>query len=183
MDRMCPSPGIRIRHSQMVRRTSRRAPAFACCLAIFLGAVLAPAPTLAQRVRITSLSDVDFGLIANLQADSRRSQNVCLFSNGSANAYSVSASGSGPGGSFTLANGSSALAYTVEWSQQSGQTSGTALTANGTLSGQTSVATHQFCNSGPATSASLTIVLRATELSRAREGGYRGSLTLLIAAE
>lgn len=183
MERMYPSPGIRLRHPQAARRTCRSAPAFACCLAVFLGAVLSPSPALAQKVRITSLSDVDFGVIANLQADSRRSQNICLFSNSSANAYSVAASGSGPGGSFTLANGSSALAYTVEWSQQSGQTSGTALTANGILSGQTSAATHQFCNSGPATSASLTIVLRAAELSRAREGSYRGSLTLLIAAE
>lgn len=134
-------------------------------------------------MRITSLSDVDFGLIANLQADSRRSQNICLFSNSAGTRYSVSASGSGPSGSFTLANGSSALAYDVEWSQQSGQTSGSSLIANGILSGQTSAATHQFCNNGPATSASLTIVLRAAELSRARQGNYSGSLTLLIAAE
>ncbi len=157
------------------------APAIASCLAMF--AVMIPSPVSGQKVRITNLSDVDFGLIANLQVESRRSQNICLFSNSAGNAYSVSASGSGSGGSFALANGSSSLAYDVEWSQQSGQTSGTSLSANGVLSGQTSAATHQFCNSGPAATASLTIVLRAAELSQAREGSYSGSLTLLIAAE
>ena len=95
----------------------------------------------------------------------------------------MTASGSGPGGSFALANGSSLLAYDVEWSQQSGQTSGALLAANGTLTGQTSAATHQFCNSGPPVSASLTIVLRAADLSQAREGNYGGSLSLLIAPE
>ena len=150
---------------------------------LFLGAVAQPAPVSAQKVRITGLSDVDFGLITNLQADNRRSQNLCLFSNSPGGAYSVVASGSGPGGSFALGNGSSSLAFDVEWSPQSGQTSGTRLSANSPLPGQASAATHQFCNSGPATSASLTIVLRATELSRARGGLYSGSLTLLIAAE
>ena len=137
----------------------------------------------AQKVRITGISDVDFGQIANPQAESRRSQSLCVFSNSNGNAYSVIASGSGPGASFALANGPNSLAYEVEWSQQSGQSSGTQLSANGALTGQTSAATHQFCNSGPSTSASLTIVLRAAELSQAQEGNYSGSLTLLIAAE
>ncbi len=136
-----------------------------------------------QKVRITGLTDVDFGLIANLQAESRRSQNVCLFSSSVGGTYGVVASGSGPSGAFTLADGSGSLAYDVEWSQQSGQTSGTTLSPNKTLTGQVSPATHQFCNSGPPTSASLTLVLRAAELSQARQGTYSGSLTLLIVAE
>lgn len=159
------------------------APGIASFLIIFLGAVAQPSPALAKKVRITGLSDVDFGLIMNLQAENRRSQSLCLFSNSDGSAYSIVASGSGPGGSFALANGSSALAYDVEWSQQSGQNSGTQLSANGTLNGQTSAATQQFCNGGPATSASLIIVLRAADLSQAREGIYSGSLTVLIAAE
>lgn len=180
---MQPSPGIR--HGQLRAEwpTRRIASAIASCLVIFLGAVVIPSPACAQKVRITNVTDVDFSLIANLQVESRRSQNICLFSNSAGNAYSVAASGSGPGGSFTLANGSSSLPYDVEWSTQSGQTSGTSLSANQILSRQTSAATQQFCNSGPAASASLTIVLRAAELSRAREGNYSGSLTLLIAAE
>lgn len=152
-------------------------------MALLLAAAGLSSPASAQKVRITNLSDVDFGLIANLQAESRRSQSICVYSNSVGSAYSVTASGSGPGASFALANGTSLLPFDVEWSQQSGQTSGTLLSANSALTGQTSAAVHQFCNSGPPTSASLTIVLRAAELSQAREGAYSGSLTLLIAAE
>lgn len=183
MEGMPPSPKVRHGRAQAARRSCRMAPGIAACLAMLYGAVAHPSPASAQKVRITNLSDVDFGLIANLQAETRRSQSICLYSTSVGNAYSVAASGSGPSGSFALANGSSSLAYDVEWSQQSGQTSGTLLSANGILTGQTSAATHQFCNTGPATSASLTIVLRAPELSQAREGSYSGSLTLLIAAE
>ena len=183
MERLPPSPELPHGRAPVAQRARRLVPAIAACLALFLGGVAQPAPAWAQKVRITSLSDVDFGLITNLQADNRRSQSVCLYSNSSAGAYNVVASGSGPGGSFMLGNGPSSLAYDVEWSPQAGQTSGTRLSANSPLTGQASAATHQFCNSGPATSASLTIVLRAAELSTAREGPYSGSLTLLIAAE
>jgi hypothetical protein len=152
-------------------------------LAIALAAAIHPLPAPAQKVRITNLSDVNFGLISNPLAESRRSQNVCIYSNSSAGAYSVAGSGSGAGAAFALSNGPSSLAYDVEWSDVSGQTSGTGLVPNVALTGQRSSATHQFCNSGPATSASLTIVLRAADLSQAREGSYSGSLTILITAE
>ncbi len=184
MEQLPPSsPGLRLGGAVVRRRTYRMASAFAPFLALFLGALAQSSPASAGKVRITGLSDVDFGLIMNLQAENRRSQSICLFSNSDGAAYSIAASGSGPGGSFALANGSSALAYSVEWSQQSGQNSGTQLSANQVVTGQTSAATQQFCNSGPATSASLIIVLRPADLSQAREGNYSGSLTVLIAAE
>ena len=129
------------------------------------------------------LSDVDFGTIANLQADSRRSQNICLYSNATAGGYSVVATGSGPGSGFSLSSGPNQLPFDVEWSGQSGQSSGAALSPNVAITGQTSSATQQFCNSGPASSASLILVLRGSELARARQGNYSGTLTLLIAAE
>lgn len=182
MERKQPSLGFRLTSAHAKRRFRHSMPAIAC-LAVFLDLVIVSPPASAQKVRITNLSDVDFGLITNLQSESRRSQNICVFSSSAGNAYSVAASGSGPGGSFALASGASALAYDVEWSQQSGQTSGVSLSANGVLTGQTSAAAHQFCNSGPTTTASLIIVLRSAELSQAREGNYSGSLTLLIAAE
>src|SRR3989337_1896697 len=117
MERMPPSPELRHARGLLARRAWHRAPAIASGLGLFLGAVALSAPASAQKVRITNLSDVDFGLIANLQAESRRSQSICLFSSGLGNAYSVTASGSGPGGSFALASGSSSLPYDVEWSQ------------------------------------------------------------------
>lgn len=142
-----------------------------------------PVPASAQKVRITNIADVNFGLISNLQSESRLSQSICLYSSSAGAAYSISASGSGTGSAFALSSGPDSLSYDVEWSPQSGQSAGTPLTPNVTLTGQTSAATHQFCNSGPATSASLTIVLRASELSAARQGSYSGSLTLLVSAE
>lgn len=174
-----PSPRSRARSTR--DRDGARA-RFASGLAA-LCIAFAPQAATAQKVRVTNLTDVNFGLIANTQAEARRSQNICLYSNSTGGAYSVSASGSGPGSSFVLTNGPDSLAYAVEWSDSSGQTSGTELTPSVALTGQQSVATHQFCNSGPATTASMTIVLRAANLSQARQGNYAGTLTLLIAAE
>lgn len=140
-------------------------------------------PAQADKVRITALSDVNFGTVANLQVDNKLSQNVCVYSNGPTNGYNVTATGSGTGSAFLLANGANTMAYQVQWRAQSGQTSGTNLTSGTALTGLTSVATQQSCNAGPSTSASLIIILPATSLSQARAGNYSGSLTLLIGAE
>lgn len=180
---MPPSPAVRVgrgRRALPIRPSMTHLPHW---LAIAVVVAIHSFPVSAQKVRITNLSDVNFGLISNPLAESRRSQNVCLFSNSAANAYSVAASGSGTNAAFTLSNGSNSLGYDVEWSDRSGQTTGTGLVPNVALTGQTSLAAQQSCNSGPSTSASLTIVLRATALSQAREGNYSGSLTLLIAAQ
>lgn len=150
-----------------------------------LAAFLAPAPLAAQsnNVRITQLSDVAFGSIANLGVDSTRAQNVCVFAHTAIGGYRVTATGSAPGGAFALSSGSNALAYEVQWSSSSGQSSGAMLSPNVTLSGQVSAATHQACNNGPATTASLILVLRSTALSGAMAGSYSGTLTLLIGPE
>jgi hypothetical protein len=136
-----------------------------------------------NNVRITGLSDVSFGTIANLATDSVRSQNICVYSNSPTNGYYVQATGSGSGGAFTLASGSNALAYEVQWSPVSGQSSGTSLSPTVALHGQTSAATQPSCNSGPSSSASLIIILRSAQLSAANAGTYSGTLTLLVAPE
>ena len=146
-------------------------------------AIVLPSPAVAQKVRITGLADVNFGTLTNLGADALRSQNVCLFSQGVSGGYNVRANGSGAGGAFTLANGGSSLVYEVQWNQSSGQSSGTTVAANSTLSGLTSIATQQTCNSGPPTTASLIILLRSAALSSATAGAYSGTLTLIVAPE
>lgn len=165
------------------RSTLSGAPRPALCTALLLALASCPFPASAQKVRITNLSDVDFGLVTNLQSDARRSQNLCLFSNSGGSRYSITATGSGAGSSFTLSNGSGSLGYDVEWSDQSGQAAGTSLAPGVASTGRVSSATQQSCNSGPPTSASLIIILRASALAQAREGNYSGSLTLLVAAE
>ena len=167
--------------ARLARGSLKRALRAMSCAALALAFI--PSPAAADKVRITNISDVNFGMITNLQADARQSQNICVFSNSTAGAYSILASGSGTGSAFTLSNGSNSLAYEVQWADQSGQTSGTSLAPNVTATGRTSSASHQSCNTGPPTSASLVIILRASQLGQARAGNYSGSLTLLVAAE
>ena len=154
-------------------------------LAAFLGLLLVgqPAQAASNKVRITSLSDVAFGTIANLSVDGIRSQDLCLFADTATNGYNITATGTGPGGAFQLSAGLGSMAYEVQWSSTSGQSVGTQLSPNVPLTGQASAATHQLCANGPATSASLIIVLRASALSSASAGTYSGNLTLVVGAE
>lgn len=153
----------------------------ACPALVLLCAV--PASAASNKVRITNLSDVAFGTVANLASDAVQSQSLCLYADTATNGYNVRASGSGSGGAFTLSSGNDSLPFEVQWSSSGGQSSGTQLTANVALSGQVSAAVQQTCNSGPASSASLIVVLRSAALSSAAAGSYSGSLTLLIGAE
>ena len=154
-------------------------------LALAFGALLSSSasPVLAaSNVRITGLSDVAFSSVS-FSSDTTLAENVCAYSNSSTNGYRVTATGTGSGGAFSLASGSNVLAYEVQWSAQSGKTSGVQLTAGVPLTGLTSTATQQACNAGPATSASLIVILRSSAVSAATAGTYNGSLTLLIAPE
>ena len=167
-------------------RAARGVHLFAAALsAIPLVILVAPAEVSAasNKVRITALSDVAFGTIANLNADAVAIQSVCLYADTNTNGYNVTASGTGPGGSFALSSGATSLPYDVQWSGSPGQSSGTRLTANVPLTGQVSTATQQTCSSGPAASASLIVVLPTTGLSSATAGSYSGNLTLLIGPE
>lgn len=136
-----------------------------------------------SRVRISGLSDVAF-TNADPSVDASNAQNVCVWSNSSTNGYRVTASGSGAGSAFTLANASLTVPYTVEWSASSGQTSGSALTAGTALTGLTSTATNPNCASGPSSSASLIVKIASADLQgMAASTSYTGTLTLLVAPE
>ena len=142
-----------------------------------------PAGAASNNVRITGLSDVAFGTLANLSVDAVRTENICAFANSATNGYNVRASGSGSGGAFTLASGTDTLPFDLQWNDSAGQSSGTQMTANVALTGQVSTATQQSCNSGPAVSASLIVILRSAALSSATAGSYNGSVTLVIGPE
>jgi hypothetical protein len=144
-------------------------------------AVIAPMPAHAQQARVNKLSDVAFGTVSNFTTDLSNAQNICVFSSGTSKRYHVTATGSGSSGAFTLASGANKLAYEVQWSASSGQTSGTSMTAGVALTGLVSTATISGCTSGPATSASLITIIRATNVSAATAGAYTGTLTLLVA--
>lgn len=152
-------------------------------LCMLAAMVAAPALGASNNVRITNLSDVAFGTLANLGSDAVSIQNVCVFANTASNGYTITASGSSSGGSFALGSGPNLLDYEVQWSPSPGQSSGTALSPNVSLTGLFTTATQQTCNSGPASSASLILVLRSSALSSAAAGSYSGTLTLVLGPE
>jgi hypothetical protein len=141
----------------------------------------------ANRVRISGLADVAFSSIPSLAVDAVQSQSVCLFSKSPpANNYSITASGSGPGGAFVLSSASGTLPFEVQWSDTPGQTNGFALVANQALAGQHSSAgggSADDCSTGPASTASLIVILRSAALGAALSGTYTGTLNLLVAPE
>lgn len=177
-----PARVVSIWEAQLLRAVTKTA-AVARFGVLLIGLATLHAPAWAQKVRASNFSDVNFAMLENLQTESRRSQSLCVYSSGPNNSYSVSASGSGSGSSFELSDGSFSLPYDVEWSDSPNHSGGAVLAPNVALTGQASSATHQFCSTGPAASASLTVVVRAADLSIARAGSYSGSLTVVIAAE
>jgi len=170
-------------HSGRKLRAARLCMIFLGCLPAVLCFSAAPSIAASNKVRVTALSDVSFGTVANLSIDSIANQSVCIFADTVTNGYNVTASGAGPGGSFVLSSGAATLAYDVQWSSSPGQSTGATLSANVPLTGQVSSATQQSCSSGPASSASLIVVLRSAALSSAAAGTYSGNLTLVIGAE
>lgn len=136
--------------------------------------------SVANRAQITGLSDVAF---TNVDPGSAAtlSQNNCVWSNTATKGYSITATGSGTSGAFTLANGSLSVPYSVQWSASSGQASGTAMTAGAALAGMTSIAANPTCSTGAATTSSLIIAISAANLQGMTSAtSYTGSLTLLV---
>src|SRR5262245_1877550 len=124
---MCTSHGINHISTRLRKRIVR--------VAAVVAGLMVASPAEAQRVKVTDLSDLAFGSIANLQADAVRSENLCAFSNVSDRGYSVRATGSGSSGAFTLGSGSRTIAYEVQWSGAAGQTTGTSLLSGVTRTG------------------------------------------------
>jgi len=150
-----------------------------------LAALVAGAPCRAASVQITALQDETFTSL-NPLADATKTQSICVFSNTLLHGYNVTARGSGAASAFTLSAGGSipALPYTVQWSQTSGSSTGTALVVGTPLTGQRSNALTSACSLGPSTSASLILILRTADLQAALAGvSYAGTLSLTIAPE
>ena len=140
--------------------------------------------TVPNRAQITALSDVTF-TNADPTVAASNAQSVCVWSNTATKGYSITATGSGTAGAFTLASGVlTAVPYSVQWSQTSGQSSGTTLTTATALASLVSTATKPTCTSGPATTASLIVTIGTTDLQNMVAGSsYAGTLTLLIAPQ
>ncbi len=133
-----------------------------------------------EPCQITGLSDVTFTNIDPATAASA-AQNNCVWSNTATKGYSITATGSGTSGAFTLANGPLTVPYSVQWSQTSGQSTGTALTAGTALTGLATTAANPTCSTSPSTTSSLVVTISAPSLqSMVSATTYTGSLTLLV---
>ena len=134
-----------------------------------------------SRVQITGLTDVAFTNV-DPTTTATNAQSNCVWSNTATKGYTITATGSGTSGAFTLASGAlTPVVYSVQWNQSTGQSSGTALTA-ATASGTfNSTATTPTCSTAPATSSSLIVSISSTQLlSMASLTIYTGTLTLLV---
>lgn len=134
-----------------------------------------------SRVQITGLNDVAFTNV-DPSVTATNAQSNCVWSNTATKGYTITATGSGTSGAFTLASGAlTPVSYSVQWNQATGQTSGTALTA-ATASGTfNSTATTPTCATAPATSSSLIVSIAPTQLlNMASLTTYTGTLTLLV---
>jgi len=144
---------------------------------------LCSAPASAQKANISGLSDLTFTSVNFSGVDASMNQDICVYSSTFPEKYQITASGSGTGGSFTLASGSDTLVYQVQWNSSPGQASGTPLSAGVPLAGQSSSASQKTCNSGPATSASLIVTIPFSAVDAATAGNYSGTLSLTVIPE
>jgi len=136
---------------------------------------------LPELVRISDLDDIDLGTFAGAALDG--TDDVCVWS--TTRAYSITATGDGGGGSFTLTGNTSGddLAYAVEWADNAGETSGTTLSSGTTLTGRTTNATSTDCNGGNDPNATVIVDVADTDLAAVTADSYSGTLTLLVAPE
>jgi hypothetical protein len=128
-------------------------------------------------VRISGVGDFSFGVWGGV-ADLVSSDPVCIYNSASA-AYTITASGSGPGGNLSLASGGNSLGYDVAFRGSVGGY--VTLTAN---SPQSFSAANQISNScGGGTNADVRVTVSASNLLAATAGSYSGTLTVTVGPE
>jgi hypothetical protein len=134
-----------------------------------------------SRVQITALSDVTFSNV-DPTTTATSTQNNCVWSNTATKGYTITATGGGTGGAFTLRSGALApVTYNVQWNQSTGQSTGTALTAGAPSSTFVSTATTPTCATSPTTSSSLIVSIPSAQLlNMASLTNYTDTLTLLV---
>jgi hypothetical protein len=134
-----------------------------------------------SRVQITGLTDISF---ANAEPNGQAlsAQNNCVWSNTATKGYTITATGSGTGGAFTLASGAlTPVSYAVQWNQSSGQNSGTALVASTASGGFVSTAAVPTCATTPSSTSSLIVTIAQSQLQAMPSlTTYTGTLTLLV---
>ena len=163
-------------------KTCRGAGLLGLCLATAgLAAAETPPIQLAAvgtSILVNNLTDLNFGTWSGI-GQLRLTEDICVGTNAAPYRYSITVTGSGAGGAYTIGNGVTALPYTLEYRDRSGgfaaMTSGTALTNQ---RGDT-IAT---CTGG-GQNGRLRVTFQEADLLVATAGNYNGALTLVVAPE
>jgi hypothetical protein len=142
-------------------------------LLLFL--LLSVLPAHAQLVQITSMRNFSFGSWSG-SGDLHDSDQVCIYRSSGGTNYRITASGSGAGSSFRVANGGANIAYEVRWQPlpAGSLTSLTAASPTGFSGASNSI------NCGGSTNALLDITITESALSAAASGSYSGTLSILL---
>jgi len=136
--------------------------------------------SVAARAQITGLQDVTFSAVDPTVAASN-AQSDCVWTNTLNGGYSITATGSGASGAFTLTNSTATVPYSVQWASSAAQTSGSALTSGTAKTGMTSTATSPTCTAAPLTTSSLIIGISSTNLfTMTANTTYTGTLSLVV---
>jgi hypothetical protein len=133
------------------------------------------------RAQITGLTDINFpSLDPATSTAASASQNDCVWSNTSNKNYTITATGSGTSGAFTLAASTKTVTYSVQWAASASASSGTPL-ANGVASGAlVSTAALPACFGGSANSTLIVSIAQADVQTMTAATPYTGALTLVI---
>lgn len=133
-----------------------------------------PAPA-----RVSGLSDVEFGG-AGASAATGIARDFCF--TGAAGAYTVTATGSGPGGLLSLSNGDERVAYRVEWLSRSEAPLGETFSMGGSMMIE-AAARQSDCGQAPS-SGRLMIALEPADAEKLLAGAaYTGVLVLMLSPQ
>ena len=129
-------------------------------------------------VQISRIDDIPLGAYTG-GGDMTGADNLCVYTNNGG--YDITASGSGTGGAFELAQGLNTIPYTVEWATSAGAGSGTGLTSGTPLAGLGGTFSTPDC--GATDNAQVIVTVSNTDLGAAPTGPYSGVLTLMVAPQ
>jgi hypothetical protein len=130
-------------------------------------------------VRISDLDDIALGAFDGTSLAGTDS--VCVWS--TTRGYTITASGAAAGFELTGAASGDTLAYSVQWADDAGENSGTAMTAGIALTGRAANAISPTCNGGNSLNATVIVEVSDTDLAAAPADTYAGTLTLVVAPE
>lgn len=129
-------------------------------------------------VRISNLTDINLGVFSG--ADAVGTSAACVYRNGTGN-YSLTASGDGTGGAFTLDDGAgTTVPYSVSYNDGSGAAPATAGALLGGLTGADPAS--DTCGT-TGNNGTIEVTVAAADAAGLPAATYAGTLTLLVAPE